>query len=117
MSSEAYQNAVNELYSAMNAIFLANNRLYAAAYIVCNWEVTEMHSVNLEGFKESDQGTQFPPTAVVEEANSDTMRNRWDSSWDATIQEWLEVRRRRRETLSQGATFETENLTSYEHSE
>ena len=31
MDTQAYQNAVIELYTAMNEVFLANNRLYAAA--------------------------------------------------------------------------------------
>ncbi|NBO09379.1 MAG: hypothetical protein EBV30_08560, partial [Actinobacteria bacterium] len=92
MDAEAYQHAVNELYNAMNAMFLANNRLYAAAHIVWNWEANEMPSVILEQLNES--AGVVPMEVVEEEAVAETMRKRWEGSWDETIDAWLEARAR-----------------------
>ena len=97
MDAEAYQHAVNELYSAMNAMFLANNRLYAAAHIVWNWEANEMPSVILEELNETER--VVPMEVVEEEAVAETMRKRWEGSWDGTIDAWLEARARRREAI------------------
>ena len=99
MDAKAYQDAVSELYEAMNAMFLANNRLYAAAHIVWNWEANEMPSVILEELNES--GRVVPMEVVEEEAVAETMRKRWEGSWDGTIEAWLEERARRREAIRQ----------------
>lgn len=98
MDAEAYQDAVNELYEAMNGVFLANSRLYAAAHIVWNWEANEMPSVILEELNES--GRVVPMEVVEEEAVAETMRKKWERSWDGTIEAWLEARAQRREALS-----------------
>jgi hypothetical protein len=97
MDAEAYQHAVRELYSAMNDMFLANNRLYAAAQIVWNWEANEMPSVILGELNETEQ--VVPMEVVEEEAVAETMRKRWEGSWDGTIDAWLEARGRRREAI------------------
>ena len=108
MDAEAYQHAVSELYTAMNEVFLANNRLYAAAQIVWNWEAqivwnweaNEMPSVILEELTETQGGLEITPMEVVEEeAVAETMRKRWERSWDGTIDAWLEARGRRREAI------------------
>lgn len=78
MDTQAYQNAVIELYEAMNHVFLANNRLYAAAHIVWNWEATEMPSAILEELNHTGE-------EVVEE---ETMHK----SWEKTIDAWLDSR-------------------------
>jgi len=78
MDAQAYQNAVIELYEAMNEMFLANNRLYAAAQVVWNWEANEMPSAILEELNETGG-------EVVED---DPMHK----SWERTIDAWLDSR-------------------------
>jgi hypothetical protein len=78
MDTQAYQNAVIELYEAMNEMFLANNRLYAAAHVVWNWEANEMPSAILEELNHTGG-------EVVEE---ETMHK----SWERTIDAWLDSR-------------------------
>jgi hypothetical protein len=78
MDAQAYQNAVIELYEAMNEMFLANNRLYAAAQVVWNWEANEMPSAILEELNETGG-------EVVED---DAMHK----SWERTIDAWLDSR-------------------------
>ena len=93
MDAEAYQHAVSELYSAMNDMFLANNRLYAAAHIVWNWEANEMPSVILEELNQTGESEQVVPMEVVEEeAVAETIYKRWESSWERTIDAWLDSR-------------------------
>ncbi len=91
MNTQAYQNAVIELYEAMNEMFLANNRLYAAAHVVWNWEANEMPSAILEELNETGGGV-VPMEVVEDEAIVATMHNRWESSWERTIDAWLDSR-------------------------
>ena len=93
MDTQAYKNAVIELYEAMNHVFLANNRLYAAAHIVWNWEATEMPSAILEELNDTGRSEQVVPMQLVEEeAMAESMHKRWDSSWEKTIDAWLDSR-------------------------
>jgi creatinine amidohydrolase/Fe(II)-dependent formamide hydrolase-like protein len=116
MDAEAYQQAVSELYTAMNEVFLANNRLYAAAQIVWNWEAqivwnweaNEMPSVILEELNETQGGLEITPMEVVEEeAVAETMRKKWERSWDGTIEAWLEARARRRQAKTETAVAQS----------
>lgn len=87
MDTQAYQNAVIELYTAMNEVFLANNRLYAAAHVVWNWEANEMPSAILEQLNETGEGV-VPMEVVEEEAIAETMQK----NWERTIDAWLDSR-------------------------
>ena len=100
MNTDAYSNAVNELYMAMNEVFLANNRLYAAAHIVWNWEANEMPSAILQEMDSMVERCleETVPMRVVEEEviAQESLRDRWDSSWNNTIDSWLETRKQTR---------------------